>query len=111
MIPVFDFSRIIGFIKSITLTILVFLATKVLAVALVVTLVPLAILKGSNLIMEKGMEFVTGQLAGSDAWAGTFVQLTGLGAWVGERLQIQVCFQILATFIVMRFVIGFIHRG
>lgn len=110
MIPVFDLSRLIGFTKNILVTIALWAAFKGLMIALVTILVPWAIYKSYTLISEKLMAFISAFLADS-AYQGTFVQLTGMGAWIAERLQLQTCFQILATFVVMRFVIGFFHKG
>ena len=110
MIPVFDISRLIGLGKNILLSIFLWAAFKGLLITLVTVLVPWAIYKCYTIIGEKLMTFVGTFLADSE-YQGTFVQLTGMGAWIAERLQLQVCFQILATFVVMRFVIGFFHKG
>ena len=110
MLPVFDFSRVIGFVKSVILAIIIWTAFKALAITLVTVLVPWAIYKCYTMIGEKLMAFVSQFLAGSE-FESTFVQLTGFAAWIAERLQFQACFQIMATFVVMRFVIGFFHKG
>jgi len=110
MIPVFDFSKIISFAKSILLTIILWTAFKALMIALITVLVPWAIYKSYTFAGEKFIKFVSTYLSDS-AYEGTFVQLTGLAAWIAERIQLQACFQILATFVVMRFVIGFFHKG
>tara|TARA_B100000614_G_scaffold258195_1_gene279833 strand:+ start:956 stop:1288 length:333 start_codon:yes stop_codon:yes gene_type:complete len=110
MIPVFDVSRLIGFAKNILFAIFLWTAFKALLITLVTVLVPWAIYKCYTMVGEKFMAFVGTFLADS-AYEGTFVQLTGMGAWIAERLQLQTCFQILATFVVMRFVIGFFHKG
>jgi len=110
MIPVFDFSRIIGFAKTILLTIAVWTAFKVLIIASITVLVPFAIYKAFTLVGEKSLAFISSQMVG-DAWQGTFIQLTGLAGWMGSRLQLQACFQILATFVVMRYVLSIFHKG
>jgi len=110
MVPVFDFSKLISFTKSIMLAILLWTAFKALMIGLITVLVPWAIYKCYTIVGEKIMEFVNTYLSGSP-YQETVVQLTGLGAWIAERIQLQTCFQILVTFVVMRFVIGFFHKG
>lgn len=110
MVPVFDLSRLIGLAKTILLAITIWAAFKAFMIVTITVLVPWAIYKAYTLVAEKTMAFVGGYLI-SDAYQGTFVQLTGLGGWIAERLQFQECFQILTTFVVMRFVLGFFHKG
>ncbi|WP_035240945.1 hypothetical protein [Desulfobacter vibrioformis] len=108
--PVFDLSRIIGLIKSILITIFVWKAFKALMLGLTTVLVPWALYKSFNTVGEKVLEFVNVYFDGS-AYQSTVVEFTDLAAWIAQRLQLQTCFQILSTFIVMRFVLGFLHKG
>lgn len=108
--PVFDLSRILGILKTIAITIFVWKAFKVLMIGLITVLVPWALYESVNLVGEKFVSFLSTYLDGS-AYESTFVQFTGLAAWMAERLQLQACFQILSTFVVMRYVLSFFHKG
>ena len=110
MIPVFDFAKVIEFAKTFVLFLAIWKAFKFLMISLTTILVPWAIYKAYMFTGQQAMEFISIQLANSP-YKDTVVQLTGLGAWMGERLQFRTCFQILVTFISMRFVIGFFHKG
>lgn len=79
-------------------------------IGLITVLVPWALYKSFNAVGEKFLAFVNVYLDGS-AYQSTVVEFTDLAAWMAQRLQLQTCFQILATFVVMRFVLGFFHKG
>ncbi len=110
MVPVFDFSRLIGFAKTVLLTIAVWTALKILIIGVVTILVPYAIYKAWTLIGEKSMAFLSTTISGQP-WEGTVIQLTGLAGWMGSRLQLQQCFQIAVTFILLRYALSFVKKG
>ena len=87
MIPVFDVSRVIGWVKTIALAIFIFTATKMLMIAIVFTLVPIAIYKGWLMIHEKLFAYITNNMG--DVWNGTLVELTGLAGWLADNLRFQ----------------------
>lgn len=109
LLPVVDLTRIVEWIKNAAVDLVKWAALRVLLIGLITTLVPLAIYHGWALISEQVFAFAAGNMSG-DAWSGTMVQLTGLGAWIGIRLQLVQCFQVLSTFLVIKFVLGFVKR-
>ena len=109
LIPTFDLSRIVGWIKSALADALKWAALRMLLIGLVGTLVPLAIYQGWLLISEQLLTWANANMMG-ESWSGTTVQLTGLGAWIGIRLKVVECFQVLTTFLVMRFTLGFFRK-
>ena len=108
-IPVVDLTRIIEWVKNAGADIIKWLALRALILGAVTTLVPLAIYSGWLLIQEKLIEYTQTQMTG-DFWNGSVVELTGLAGWLGERLQLQACFTILATAMSFRFVLGFFKK-
>lgn len=109
MIPVFDFSRVISWVKTVLLVVFLWTAFKALVIGAIAVLIPYAIYKSWGLVAEKTMEFMSTMVAGQP-WEGTFVELTGLAGWLGERLQLQACFQILASFVIMRYALSFFKK-
>ena len=109
MVPVFDFSRVIGFVKTVLIVTLVWTAFKTLVIGAIAVLVPYAIYSSWGFISEKVIEFGNSIVAGG-AFEGTYIQLTGLAGWMAERLQLQACFQILASFVVMRYTLSFFKK-
>lgn len=109
LIPVVDLTRVVGWIKNAAVDVIKWAALRVLLIGLVTTLVPLAIYKGWALISEQILLSVSDSV-GAAGWSGTMVELSGLGAWIGVRLQLVQCFQVLATFLSLKFVLGFIKK-
>ncbi len=109
MIPVFDLSRVVGWVKTVLLVAFLWAAFKALVIAAITILVPFAIYKSFTLVAEKTVEFGNSLTTGT-AWEGTYVELVGLAGWMGERLQLQACFQILASFIMIRYALSFFKK-
>ena len=109
-IPVFDLSRVIGWVKTAAADVVKWLALRALILGVVGTLVPIAIYKGFMLIQEQLITYVSSQMNFGDIWNGTMVQLTGLAAWLADKLEFQACFTLLATALSFRFVLGFFKR-
>ena len=108
MIPVFDISRAIGWFKTAAADVIKFLALKALLVAIIFTLVPIALYKGWLLIQEKLFAFITTNM-GND-WSGTIVSFTGIGGWLADQLRFQECFAVLVSALSVRFILGFFRR-
>lgn len=108
MLPVFDVSRIIGIIKSIVWDIAKFAATKVLLIAICVTILPISIYYGWCTIMENVLSNVTTQTTGM--YSGTTIEITGFGAWLGYHLQIGQCLSIFISALSLKFVLSFFRR-
>lgn len=108
IIPVVDLTRAIGWIKTAAIDLIKWAALRLLIISVVTTLVPLAIYAGWSLISEQIFTMVTAETSGAQ-WEGTMVQLTGLGAWLGIRLQLVECFQVLSTFLALRFTLSFVR--
>jgi len=108
-IPVVDLTRIIEWVKNAAVDVIKWAAFRLLIIGVIGTLVPLAIYKGWSIISEQILNVVSAQ-AGAAGLTGTVVQLTGFGAWIGERLQLVQCFQVLSTFLALKFSLGFIKK-
>ncbi|MCG8642292.1 MAG: hypothetical protein MI862_21380 [Desulfobacterales bacterium] len=109
MIPVVDLTRIVEWVKNVGADIIKWIALRTLLLAIVTTLVPMAIYHGWLLIQEQLFTFLQGQMSG-DLWSGTIIQLTGIGAWLAEQLKFQESFMVLASALSFRFVLGFFRR-
>ena len=110
-IPVVDITRIIEWIKNAGADLVKWLAFRAFLLAIVSTVVPIAIYSGWLLIQEKLVTYTQSQMTSGDMWSGTMVELTGLGAWLADKLQFQACFSVLATAVAFKFVLGFFHKG
>ena len=110
MIPTFDVGRVITFVKTIMIVTILWAAFKALLIGAISILVPFAIYKAFNLMAQKSYEFGNTLTTGT-AWEGAYIDLVGLGAWMGERLQLQACFQILASFVVIRYTLSFFKKS
>lgn len=108
MIPVFDVSRAVGWLKTAAADTIKFIALKALLVALVFTVLPIALYKGWLLVQEKLFAYLSANMG--DTWTGTMVPLTGLGAWIADNLRFQECFMVLASALSVRFILGFFRR-
>lgn len=109
MIPVVDLTRIVGWVKTAGVDIIKWAALRLLLIGIVTTLVPLAIYKGWSIISEQIFDVVSANMSG-DEYSGSMIQLTGLGAWLGVRLKFVECFQVLSTFLALKFTLGFIKK-
>lgn len=109
IVPTFDISRLIQMGKNVLVDLIKWAALRVLLISLVTTLVPLAIYAGWLLISESLLTWATNNMTGA-AWEGTMVELTGLAGWLGVRLRFVECFQVLSTFLALRFVLGFMKK-
>jgi hypothetical protein len=99
-----------GFTKQAVIDVAKWVALRALLIGLVTTLVPIAIYQGWSLIASQIMEYVMGLGYEDQIWSGNMIELTGLGAWLGERFQIVLCFQIISSALVYRFLLSFIRR-
>lgn len=84
-------------------------ALRTLLITICSTLIPIAIYQGWLLIQEQIMSYVTAQTA-SGVWDGTMVELTGFAGWIGDRLLLIQCFQVLAGFLTLKFMLRIVAR-
>lgn len=109
LIPVVDITRVVEWVKNAAADVIKWAALRLLIISVVTILVPLAIYQGWLLISEQLFNFISSQ-AGASMWGGSFVEITGLGGWLGTKLKIVECFQVLATFLSLRFALNLIGR-
>ena len=108
MVPVFDISRAIGWIKTAAAETIKFVAIKTLLVTLVFTVMPVAMYKGWLFLQEKILTYLNANSSGS--WEGTVVTFTGLGGWIADQLRFSECFAVLISGLTFRFVYSFFKR-
>jgi hypothetical protein len=106
---VFDVSRPIEWIKNNAIAFIKWIALKTLLLGLFTTVLPLSIYTAWKLINEQIMEFVM-QNATSQGSQAAIVQLTGLAAWLGDKLRFQECFVILSSALMYRFILSFFRK-
>jgi hypothetical protein len=109
LIPVVDLTRIVEWVKNAAVDLIKWAALRVLLIGLISTLVPLAIYAAWLMISEQILAFVTTQTS-AEGWSGAVVEFTGIAAWIGTRLQLVQCFQVLATFLSLKFALGFVKK-
>jgi hypothetical protein len=109
-LPVFDVSRVIGWVKTAAADVAKFMALRLLLIGLVSVLVPWAIYKAFLLISEQIINLMVSQAGSDGMWSGTMIQLTGLGAWLATHLRFMECFTVLATAASFAFLMRLIKR-
>jgi len=109
LIPVVDVTRVVEWIKNAAADAIKWAALRLLIISVVTILVPLAIYQGWLLISEQIFNFMSGQ-SGASMWGGAMVEITGLGGWIGARLKLVQCFQVLATFLSLKFALNLMGR-
>jgi len=110
MIPVFDVGRIITFVKGLLVVGFLAAAAKLFFIGIITILVPIAIYKGLTMMMEQTMSLISDQMT-NPVWSANFVQLTDLAGWLADCMRFQACFQLLASFIVARFMLTLVKKG
>ena len=107
IIPTFDVGRVLQMIKNIAWDTAKWLATRALAISLCLTVVPIGIYYGWCLIVQKLFEAAS--TAGS-GWTGTAIQLTGMGAWIGNQIGLGEAFAIFTSALSLKFTLSFFRR-
>jgi hypothetical protein len=109
-LPVFDVSRVIGWIKTAAADVAKFVALRLLLISIVTVLVPWAIYKAWLFIQEQMIDFMMSQTGSGGFWSGQVVEITGLGGWVATCLRFGECFTVLATAASFCFLLRIIKR-
>ncbi|MCP4763467.1 MAG: hypothetical protein GY870_16965 [archaeon] len=108
LIPVFDVGRIVQMVKNTAFDVAKFIALRALLISICVTLVPLAIFAGWSLIISKIFELVNTETTG--AFSGTVIQLSGMGAWIGQQMYIGQALSIFFAALALKFTLSFFRR-
>lgn len=107
MIPVFDISRAIEWIKNAAADVIKYLALKALLIALIYTLLPIALYKGWLIIQEKVLGYLSANVGGFQS---TMLQYTGIAGWLADQLRFAECFTVLISGLTARFIFSFFRR-
>jgi hypothetical protein len=109
-VPVFDISRILGWVKTAAADVAKFVAFRLLMISIVTVLVPWAIYQAWLMISEQVITFLVSQAGDAGLWSGQMIELTGFGAWLGVRLRFAECFTVLATAASFAFIMRIVKR-
>ncbi len=110
MVPVFDVGRIIVFAKALLIGAAIWMAFKIFIIGVATVLIPIAVYKGLEMMTEQSLDLINDQMT-SPQWSANLVEFTGLAAWLADTLKFQACFQLLASFVVARFMLTLIKKG
>ena len=94
---------LISFITSrITFSVIKFLATKALLFFLFMVVLPIALFKAFSFITQWVLSY-TSQAISATGTSSFVIQLTGIAAYLGDHLQLPLCFSILLSAMATRF--------
>jgi len=99
-----------GFLtKFLTDRALAFVAMKALLIMLFMTVLPFVLKSVFEWIMSQIMSLVQSNLSGYDQdFQSIVINLTGVGAYLGNCFQVDVCFSLLLSAILLRMTLNFI---
>ena len=107
MIPVIDLTRIIGWVKTAAADALKWVAFRALMIALIGTLLPIAIYSGWLLIQEQVFTFISSHLSSGSSIQSFSFQIVGLGAWLAICLKFPACLSVMMSGAAIKFVLSF----
>jgi len=99
-----------GFLtKLLSDRLLLFVAVKALLITLFMTVLPFVLKEFFLWVMDKIMSIVSSNLDGYDQTFQTItINLTGVGAYLGDCFQLPLCFSLLMSAILLRITLNFI---
>jgi len=107
-LPVFDVSRPIEWIKEAAAFGIKWIAFRLFIISIVITTLPVGLYYGWNFIIDVTMEWVGSRMAGGEL-PSMGLQLTGLGAWLADQMQLPACLSILMTAAALRFTLKMVR--
>jgi hypothetical protein len=108
-IPVFDLSRVLEWVASRAVDAAKFVLLRAFVLAIAFTVVPVSLYLAWLYLGEKILTFITSQM-GSVGFQSSMVQLTGLAAWIADKLQFVQCFTVLSSTAMFIFMLRIIKR-
>jgi len=110
VVPTFDTSRILQWVKNAGIDVIKWVAFRGFIIAVIGTLLPLALIKTWNMISQNLFEAVQGMAENGEIWNGSVVELTGLAGWLGTQLRLVEAVSIILTALAIRFVFSAVFR-
>ena len=86
-----------------------FLAMKALAITITTLVLPVVLFNVFVKIQETIMNYAVNHVSSSGVGAVT-IELSGMGAWLGEQLQVSLCLSIIMSAVATRFVLNMIGK-
>lgn len=86
-----------------------FVATRAMMYTLFTIVLPVVLYNVFTRILYEIIEYINAELAGS-GMDGTMVQLTGMGAWIADQIQLPLAMSIFLSAVSLRWVISIIKR-
>ena len=86
-----------------------FLATKALLLTITTLVLPVILFNVFVKIQESIMTYALSQVSGSGVSSAT-IQIAGVGAWIGQEIQLPLCMSMVMTAVATRFVLNMLGK-
>ncbi len=90
-------------------SVLKFLAIKALLLTITTLILPVILFNVFVKIQETIMNYALSQVSGSGVTSST-IQIAGVGAWVGQEIQLPLCMSMIMTAVATRFVLNMLGK-
>ena len=98
-----------AFAKLLSTETLKFVATRAMLYSLFTLVLPVILYNVFSMILSETLTYAVSK-AGSANFQGSVVQLTGMAAWIADRIDLAQCVSIFLSACGLRFVLSFFHR-
>ncbi len=86
-----------------------YLATRALLLTLVTVILPIVLYNVFSTIVTETMEYAVANMQGGSI-TGAAIQITGIGAWMAQKLLIPQCLSIFLSALSVKWVLSFLRR-
>jgi len=95
--------------KLLSVETLKFIAMRAMMLSLFTVILPVVLYNVANSLLNDYLAYVSSVLPGS-GYEGAIIELSGLGAWLAQRLQLVSCVSIFLAGVNLRWLISFFKR-
>ena len=86
-----------------------FVATRIMLYTLFTIVLPVVLFNVFIKIQTEILTYISTQLNAADPIQNAVIELTGLGAWFADNLQLQACLSVILSAVSLRFMLNIIR--
>ncbi len=90
-------------------SVLKFLATKALLLTITTLILPVVLFNKLVKVQETIMNYALSQVSGSGVTSAS-IQIAGVGAWIGQEIQLPLCMSMIMSAVATRFVLNMLGK-
>jgi len=98
-----------GIAKLLSVDTLKFVATRIMLYSLFTLVLPVVLYNVFSLIVNETLSYISSNL-GSEGIEGTIIELTGVGAYLGNHLQLEAALALILSAVALRFTLSILIR-